>query len=469
MRKKKIIPLVVVFILFFIFGIYLLNQNFDNNISKIIKDKTPSKIKLFLKNTVFLIPNLIREKEVMKDQLHILNEKFEKSDAEKKYYENIYKAGNNFEKEISIAPDKFKLNYYVAPFYTDEIFNNKKNGYLELYGDNIIIAFTSGKIIFVDKLMLIQNKDFKFINVDNNLSQLKLYNPDEKRIKWTGIKDIKVFNNYLLASVTEEIKKNCYATSLLYAKLSNEFLEFKHLFRSNECVDKDEGKSKQPFKFFNGYQTGGRIITQGNDIYLTIGDYNSWELPQSDKSLFGKLIKVNFDTKKINIISKGHRNSQGLAIFDDDNLIFTDHGPQGGDEVNIIDLQIKSIKNYGWPLASYGDHYPVIPISNYTKKIAPLLKSHKEHGFEEPIYYFDKSIGISEIIKNHYSENSYYITSLKNKTIYNLKIGENFKNSKIQSQINVGERIRDIIFDKKENLYFLYLESVPSLLVLQKN
>jgi len=70
-RKKKIIPLVVVFILFFIFGIYLLNQNFDNNISKIIKDKTPSKIKLFLKNTVFLIPNLIREKEVMKDQLHI--------------------------------------------------------------------------------------------------------------------------------------------------------------------------------------------------------------------------------------------------------------------------------------------------------------------------------------------------------------------------------------------------------------
>ena len=466
MNRKILISLVVSLILLIIFGIYLISQNSDNKISKIIKDNTPSKIKVILKKTIFYLPLLKRENQKLLNENILLNKKFEKSNLEKLYFENIYKLGGSLKKDIQLDDNKYNLNYYIAPFYNEDLHKNKKSAYLELYENNIIIVFTSGKIVFVDKLKLIKDEVFKFVDIANNFSDLNLF---DSKIKWTGIKDIKIFNGFLLASVTEEIKKDCYSTSLVFAKLSNKFMKFEHIFKPDECVDKTEDKSKKPFKFFNGYQTGGRIEMQGEYIYLTIGDYNSWELPQSNKSVFGKLIKINFNTKEYKIISKGHRNSQGLTFLDRDNLIFTDHGPKGGDEVNILNLKDKNIKNFGWPLASYGYHYDIVPINGFTKKYAPLLKSHKKNGFEEPIYFFEKSIGISQIIENHYLKDHYFVSSLKNKTLYNLKINKNLKTSKIKNEVNVGERIRDIIYDKKENLYFLYLENEPNLLVFQKN
>ena len=175
-------------------------------------------------------------------------------------------------------------------------------------------------------------------------------------------------------------------------------MTFKHIFKPADCVDKNEGKSKKPFKFFNGYQTGGRIETQGDNIYLTIGDYNNWELPQNNNSSFGKLVKINFNNAEFKVISKGHRNSQGLTLLDSDNLIFTDHGPKGGDEINILNLTSKSIKNFGWPLASYGSHYDVVPINRFTAKYAPLLKNHKKNGFEFPGITFFASSDISSSI-----------------------------------------------------------------------
>ena len=83
-------------------------------------------------------------------------------------------------------------------------------------------------------------------------------------------------------------------------------------------------------------------------------------MPQNKNSLFGKIIKFNLKEKKITLISMGHRNPQGL-IFDEDKniLISTEHGPRGGDEINIIKLEQNLIPNYGWPIASYGEHYPV--------------------------------------------------------------------------------------------------------------
>ena len=105
----------------------------------------------------------------------------------------------------------------------------------------------------------------------------------------------------------------------------------------------------------------------------------------------------------------GHRNPQGL-IFDEDKniLISTEHGPRGGDEINIIKLEQNLIPNYGWPIASYGEHYPVKEAHGDTAdeskniekyKKYPLLKSHNINGFVEPIEYFVPSIAIQDIKK----------------------------------------------------------------------
>ena len=98
------------------------------------------------------------------------------------------------------------------------------------------------------------------------------------------------------------------------------------------------------------------------------------------------------------MISKGHRNPQGL-FYDKMNkfILSTEHGPYGGDEINMIMLNHKGLQNFGWPIASYGEHY-TDPKKVKIKKY-PLLKSHRDHGFIEPLKYFVPSIGISEIVK----------------------------------------------------------------------
>jgi glucose/arabinose dehydrogenase len=130
-------------------------------------------------------------------------------------------------------------------------------------------------------------------------------------------------------------------------------------------------------------------------------DFNDWRKPQDLKSSFGKIIEYNITDKKKNILSLGHRNSQGLYFDRERKLIIsTDHGPKGGDEVNLINAN-ESAVNFGWPTSSYGEHYDAVPLSQKTKRVAPLYKSHIKHGFREPILVFTPSIGISQIIKNN--------------------------------------------------------------------
>ena len=71
------------------------------------------------------------------------------------------------------------------------------------------------------------------------------------------------------------------------------------------------------------------------------------------------------------------------------------------DKLNInIDPSTVLIKNYGYPISSYGEHYGhPDPKIQYKYEEAPLHKSHKKYGFEEPIDYFVPSIGISDIEK----------------------------------------------------------------------
>ena len=181
-------------------------------------------------------------------------------------------------------------------------------------------------------------------------------------------------------------------------------MNFKKIYGTNNCSLLN--KEISAFRYFNGHQTGGRIINVKNKIYFTIGDYNDWEKVQNLDKNNGKIIEIDLDNKDIKIISMGHRNPQGLYYLTEYNkLISTEHGPKGGDEINLIDLNKSSISNYGWPISSYGSHYDVVPLNKYTNKVAPLKKSHSQFGFIEPLKYFQDSIGISEIIVNDILKN----------------------------------------------------------------
>ena len=81
-----------------------------------------------------------------------------------------------------------------------------------------------------------------------------------------------------------------------------------------------------------------------------------------------------------------------------DFILSTEHGPKGGDEINLI----KQGKNYGWNISSYGEKY-----YNDGNNLIDYKKSHKNFRFEEPIYTFITAIAPTEIIKiekNKFSE-----------------------------------------------------------------
>jgi aldose sugar dehydrogenase len=133
---------------------------------------------------------------------------------------------------------------------------------------------------------------------------------------------------------------------------------------------------------------GGRIaFLADKTLVLTLGDGFDWrEQAQNPSNHLGKIVRLNRDGSvppdnplvgqkgaAAEIYSLGHRNVQGI-VFDIENgrLYSHEHGPRGGDELNLI----QPGQNYGWPLATFGIDYTGARISPYTELpglVAPLL------------------------------------------------------------------------------------------------
>ncbi len=197
--------------------------------------------------------------------------------------------------------------------------------------------------------------------------------------------------------------------------------------------------------------------------------WHDWYLAQDKNSINGKIIKININTDEYEIVSMGHRNPQGLYFDRDNNFILeTEHGPQGGDEINLIeikDLDSNEIPNYGWAISSYGEHYGGKKESNISKyEKYPLYKSHKEYGFIEPVHAFVPSIGISQIEK--IEKNQYVTSSLKDGSLYFFELNSDNQLNNLK-RVEVFERTRDIVF--KDNKLFLFLEDSASLGIININ
>ncbi len=116
---------------------------------------------------------------------------------------------------------------------------------------------------------------------------------------------------------------------------------------------------------------GCRIEFSGNNqLFLTIGDQADGNLAQDPNVFQGKIIRLNTDGPNVEIFSSGHRNPQGLTTHPTTGVLYSsEHGPVGGDELNIITQG----SNYGWPLVTQGRSAPgfVDPIIHWSPAIAP--------------------------------------------------------------------------------------------------
>ena len=138
-------------------------------------------------------------------------------------------------------------------------------------------------------------------------------------------------------------------------------------------------------------QAGGRMLTDGPDhLLVVIGDHGQGEYAQDPASHLGKLIRVEIETGRVETLALGLRNPQGLTRDAAGHLWETEHGPQGGDELNVL----VAGGNYGWPQVTYGVEYG-------SKVNVPRAAEVGLHdGFTKPVFAWVPSIGISSVIVN---------------------------------------------------------------------
>ena len=186
-------------------------------------------------------------------------------------------------------------------------------------------------------------------------------------------------------------------TAILRAKL-----------KDNTLVDKEVLYKAGP-NTTKGQHFGSRLEFDNNGyLYFSIGDRgNRDQNPQDITIDCGKIYRINDDgsipednpfinesNAKTAIYSYGHRNPQGMIKHPETGEIWThEHGPQGGDEINIIEAG----KNYGWPIISYGINYSGTKFTEISSK----------PGMEEPIFYWVPSIapsGMAFVSSDKYPE-----------------------------------------------------------------
>ncbi|WP_213608328.1 PQQ-dependent sugar dehydrogenase [Pseudoalteromonas sp.] len=238
-------------------------------------------------------------------------------------------------------------------------------------------------------------------------------------------------------------------TALMRAKLSNDHSQLREL----QQLYKGEHNSKK------GQHYGSRIVfDKQNYVYFSIGDRGSRDINPQDLSRDGgKIYRLHDDGKiptdnpfvnqkdaKPAIWSYGHRNPQGMW-FDNENNIFWahEHGPRGGDELNII----KPKTNYGWPVVSYGINYSGTSFTDLTQK----------PGMQAPILQWTPSIAPSDMLLvkgDKYPElkGKFLIASMKYAFISVLEIadGKVVKQSKLLEGIG---RIRSLAQSDDGTIY----------------
>ena len=364
-------------------------------------------------------------------------------------------------KDILLSNNKILKSYNLTEGFFSGVYNYVPgNGYIDFHKNNLIILSARGVLAYtdnVDQLIFtqIENNINDFIDIDQ-FAQNRAF----------SLKDIMINKDKIFISYTEEIKKNCWNTSVIYGNIDYKNIKFNKLFSSKECIN----PHKNLFDSFKPSESGGRIVSFDIDnILLTIGTYRHSFLAQKKESVNGKIIKINIHNSEYKFISMGHRNPQGLYFDKDKNFILeTEHGPQGGDEINLIEVEKinkNKILNYGWPISSAGEHYGgKVKANQSLYEKYPLHKSHNQYGFIEPLKTFVPSIGISEITK--IATNKYAISSLRDKSLYFIEINDKKEISNLE-RIEVFERIRDINF--KDNKLYLFLEDTASIGVIQLN
>ncbi len=242
-------------------------------------------------------------------------------------------------------------------------------------------------------------------------------------------------------------------TTVAYAELGQDRIDrLKVIFRQQPTMKSD--------KHF-----GSRLaFAPDGHLFITVGErYIGMQQAQTLDNDLGKIIRITREgyvpednpfagrkDARLELWSYGHRNPQGAAINPWSGKLWThEHGPQGGDEINIP----QAGRNYGWPVITYGEQYG-------GGKIGEGITS--KDGMEQPLHYWVPSIapsGMAFYNAAHFPQwqGNLFVGSLKFGQLVRLQLN----GDKIVSEQrwDIGRRVRDVRQGPDGYLYLLTDES----------
>lgn len=334
-----------------------------------------------------------------------------------------------------------------------------KSGKMTIKLDTVAIGFDSpwGLTQMPNGEFLITDRSGVLYRVDNNKNKYKIKNTPQVLVKGQGgLLDVEihpqfsengwVYLSYSKFKVVDSV--NLTTTAIVRGKI----------------VDDNFVNSEELFEAFpytkTTYHYGSRIVFDGKGyMYFSVGERGMhFEYAQSTENDLGKIHRLYDDGKvpldnpfyakapnRPSIYTFGNRNPQGLVYNEAFKQVWeTEHGPRGGDEINIV----RKGGNYGWPVISYGINYDGKPITNLSKK----------EGMEQPENYYVPSIapsGLAFVTSDKYGDwkGSLLIGSLRFNYLERVVV----KNGKLtpnqKELINIG-RMRNV---KMGNDGFIYV------------
>ena len=359
-----------------------------------------------------------------------------------------------FPAEIITSRYNFKM---VKKFNVDGTFQIAKIDEENLF---VVERFTGAAYIWNISTGRVSDQGNLLIDSGITLSQ------DKKQI--VQIADLHyAFGKLLLSVVSTTKTQNClFLQALAFEDPLKERKQPKRFFQS-PCIE----DTLNPALF------GGRFTNSKSDIFMSVGEqrYDRSGYPKVSKtalleqknpnSVFGSILKFDEKLNSFTIYSNGHRNAQGMFFSMENNKFYeSEHGPQGGDEVNIV----LSGKNYGWPFVSFGVPYgwqlasgfpdpATVKGTNFEqflKKSGQLRGTHE--GFEKPLFSWYPSVGAGSLLQVPSNSNlkdwrgNLLVVSLANNQLHRLIL----EGDKVifDERIDVGARIRDMVTTKEGNL-----------------
>jgi len=335
-------------------------------------------------------------------------------------------------------------------------------GAMTAAGTDVYVVDRHGKVFVLD-FENFQKPEIQIPQVYLGLDQLDadgwynrdLFDPTKVRVK--GAYAEQVEDNRIDLYVSHHLYSNQCFVSVL-SKIEIEKAEniisargeWEELFRSSPCMDPladlyDSDQYTVNRWRFGGHISGGRIIQYDDEnLLISIGDhfydgYDKDAYAQDEDNSYGKFFLINKFTGENRIYAKGTRNAQGLFKDKNGTIWASEHGPDGGDELNVIE----DGANYGWPTVTLGIQYHHNPWPGTTRQ-------GRHEGYTKPIFAWSNTIAPSDLIRIEGEKFDLWrgdlvLATLNGRALHRLRLSENDSRVIYDERIELGHRIRNII------------------------